>query len=68
MDPNRHNLESLLRLPTKRLLNYYKQNNYVNPYEFANDKLYDEHNEFFEEIKKELNKREHIHEKQNPKH
>ena len=25
MDPNRHNLETLLKLPTKRLLNYFKK-------------------------------------------
>jgi hypothetical protein len=25
MDPNRHSLETLLKLPTKRLLNYFKK-------------------------------------------
>lgn len=31
MDPNRHKLEAILKLPTKRLLNYFKKIR-LNPY------------------------------------
>lgn len=56
MDPNRHNLESLLKLPTPRLLDYYKKNAHHPPF-CVNREEYDE---FFRLIKEELNKREHV--------
>ena len=56
MDPNRNSLETLLKLPTRRLLTYYRAN--------FSSFAYDEDEERFEHrkaaIKEELARREHV--------
>jgi hypothetical protein len=60
MDPNRHSLKSILILPTHRLLNYYKKIRHFPSY-WSYEREKDPHNDFIEkEIKKELDKREHV--------
>lgn len=61
MDPNRYTPETILNLPTPRLLNHYKKIRYYpRYYDDTASPWYIYHKAMEKSIKQELDKREHV--------